>query len=97
MIFPDLSFHSTAGELIHAELFHRWHAGQLERRLTLLAENPDLPLILGIDRSLVKSEEEFEKLFESRPHIRRRCWLFRDFPGVATVVNLLKRLFPEND
>lgn len=97
VIFPDLSFHSTTGELIHAELFHRWHAGQLERRLTLLAENPDLPLILGIDRSLVKSEEEFEKLFESRPHIRRRCWLFRDFPGVSTVVNLLKRLFPEND
>jgi predicted nuclease of restriction endonuclease-like RecB superfamily len=97
LVFPDLSFRSTAGELIHAELFHRWHAGQLQRRIAMLAEKPDLPLILGIDRALVKSEDDFNKLFESCPHIRQRCWLFRDFPGVVTVNHLLKRLFPENN
>lgn len=97
LLFPDFSFRSRSGKIIHAELFHRWHAGQLQHRIALLAEKPDLPLILGIDRSLVRSEDDFNKLFESCPHIRQRCWLFRDFPGVATVTNLLKHLFPEND
>ena len=92
LIFPDLSFVSTSsGKVLHLELFHRWHAGGIARRIELLKNNPQLPLTLGIDRALVKSEEEFEKLFADAPQIRKRCWLFRDFPGVTTCVNALNR------
>ncbi|MBO7329218.1 MAG: DUF790 family protein [Lentisphaeria bacterium] len=91
LIFPDLSFISTeTGNIFHVELFHRWHAGELPKRIKLLKENPDLPLILGIDRALAKSEENFEKLFADAPEIKDRCWLFRDFPGVSSTVNTLK-------
>ena len=92
LIFPDLSFRSNeSGNILHAELFHRWHAGELPRRIKLLHENPDLPLLLGIDRALVKNEAEFDQLFADAPEIKERCWLFRDFPGVTSTVNVLKR------
>jgi predicted nuclease of restriction endonuclease-like RecB superfamily len=92
LIFPDLSFVSAAsGKILHLELFHRWHAGGIARRIELLKNDPQLPLILGIDRALVKSEEEFEELFADAPEIRKRCWLFRDFPGVSSCVNALNR------
>ena len=76
---------------MHVELFHRWHAGQLTKRIALLAEKPDLPLLLGIDRALVKNEEEFDNLFADAPEVKEKCWLFRDFPGISTTVNALKR------
>lgn len=92
LLFPDLSFRSAeSGRVFHAELFHRWHAGQLPRRIKLLHEQPELPLILGIDRALVKNEEEFDQLFADAPEVKERCWLFRDFPGVTSTVNALKR------
>ena len=93
IIFPDLSFRSkTSGNIFHLELFHRWHTAGLPRRIALLAEKPELPLLLGIDRALVKSDEDFEKLFENAPQVRHQCWLFRDFPGVNATVNALNRM-----
>lgn len=92
LIFPDLSFRNTENDQVfHVELFHRWHAAGLQQRIELLAEKPELPLLLGIDRALVKSEEDFENLFANYPHIREKCWLFRDFPGVSSTVNVLKK------
>ena len=37
------------------------------------------------------SEAEFDQLFADAPEIKERCWLFRDFPGVTSTVNVLKR------
>lgn len=92
VIFPDLSFRSAeSGTLLHLELFHRWHASMLARRIALLASHPELPLLLGIDRALVKDEKEFEQLFSNCPEVREKCWLFRDFPGVSTTVSMLKK------
>ena len=97
LIFPDLSFrNSRDGKIFHVELFHRWHAAGLSRRIALLAGKPEIPLLLGIDRALVKSEEDFDQLFADAPHIRERCWLFRDFPGVSTTVNVLKKVSAQN-
>ncbi len=96
LIFPDLSFASTeTGMVLHVELFHRWHSGELLKRIKLLNSRPDLPLVLGIDRALVKSEEDFDKLFADAPQIKNRCWLFRDFPGITSTVNTLKRVEKE--
>ncbi|MBR7120734.1 MAG: DUF790 family protein [Lentisphaeria bacterium] len=92
IVFPDLSFISReSGNIFHVELFHRWHAAQLTRRIAMLTEHPELPLLLGIDRALVKDEAAFDSLFAHAPQIREKCWLFRDFPGVTATVNALKK------
>lgn len=91
IIFPDLSFASKeSGKVIHLELFHRWHAGQLNSRLELLKQHPELPLILGIDRAIMTKAELDEKL-SNFPDIRKRCWLFSEFPGVENTLRVLKQ------
>ena len=91
IIFPDLSFkHKESGEIIHLELFHRWHSAQLERRLELLRQNPELPLMLGIDRALA-DENQLAELTAGDEILQQRCWLFRDFPGVENTRRALKR------
>lgn len=93
IIFPDFSFTDRAsGKIIHAELFHRWHAGALDKRIALLKKNPDLPLILGIERSLVPDAETLAEKFADAPHLAARCWLFRDFPGVGSTLRVLQKL-----
>ena len=92
IVFPDLSFRSEAtGQIVHVELFHRWHAGQLERRIALLQQRPELPLLLGIERSLVPDSDALDRRLADAPALRDRCWLFRDFPGVETALRALKR------
>ena len=91
-IVPDLSFTSAGdGVVIHLELFHRWHSGQLEQRLELLERRQDMPLVIGIDRALCDGEK-FEELKEKYPAAAARCFLFRDFPGVDTVARTLDKL-----
>lgn len=91
IIFPDLSFASKeSGKVIHLELFHRWHAGQLNSRLELLKQHPELPLILGIDRAIMTKAELDEKL-SNFPDIRKRCWLFSEFPGVENTLRVLRQ------
>ncbi|MBQ9088474.1 MAG: DUF790 family protein [Lentisphaeria bacterium] len=91
IIFPDLSFASQeSGKVIHLELFHRWHAGQLNSRLELLKQHPELPLILGIDRAIMTKAELDEKL-SNFPDIRKRCWLFSEFPGVENTLRVLRQ------
>ena len=88
--FPDLSFIHDSGSVIHLELFHRWHKGQLPQRLKFMEENPELPLILGIDRGAV-NDALFEELTAGNPNAAERCFRFRDFPGVETVINKLNK------
>ena len=91
LIFPDLSFASTAsGVLRHLELFHRWHRVQLERRMELLNRRPGLNLLLGIDRSLA-DDAGWQELLRRFPGAAEHCFRFRDFPGVTTTLRLLER------
>ena len=93
IIFPDLSFqHSASGKVVHLELFHRWHAGELDRRIDRLKNDPALPLMLGIDRALIAGKDELDAKFTDAPHLASRCWLFRDFPGVESTLRVLKNL-----
>ena len=92
IIFPDLSFQEkSSGKVIHLELFHRWHAGQLARRIELLKKHPELPLILGIDRSIA-DEETIAAMTDSDPLLAGRCRLFRDFPGVENTLRTLRKM-----
>ena len=89
LVFPDLSFRRVADGLeLHLELFHRWHRGQLERRLELLDRRPELPLLLGIDRALA-DDDGFAALCGKHPALAGRLYRFRDFPGVDRTVKML--------
>jgi predicted nuclease of restriction endonuclease-like RecB superfamily len=88
-IIPDISFESQQKDIIHLELFHRWHKTQLEQRLKTLVQR-ELPLILGVDRSIMPNEE-FETLLQENPALENRIFRFSDFPGVETVHRILKR------
>ena len=91
MIFPDFSFVAAddPDRVIHVELFHRWHASPLEKRLALLREKPALPLILGIDRSLLGKDGEAD--FRSRwGDLERHFFFFSSYPGVERVKKMLE-------
>ncbi|MEG3638417.1 DUF790 family protein [Magnetococcus sp. PR-3] len=87
---PDMAF-SKDGKPFHLELFHRWHAAPLLRRLEYLEKvGPDkLPLILGVERSLTKNPEVADKL-EANPLFDQRGFLFRDLPSVRNLVKVLE-------
>jgi len=92
VFFPDFSFRPAggAGATIHLELFHRWHATPLLRRLEYLEQHPELPLILGVDRALSKRPELAARL-EASTFFQTSGFLFRDFPGVDTVERTLRK------
>ena len=90
-IIPDISFESIDGSVIHLELFHRWHKAQLQQRINSLCQH-DLPLILGIDRSIL-SNEEFEQIISQSPELKHRLFRFSDFPGIDTVHRTLRFFF----
>ena len=87
IVFPDLNFQNKKGKIIHLELFHRWHRGALLKRLEFCEANLDLPLLLGVDRALLKGE--LTELLENSTYFQKKGFLFRDFPGVARVNKLL--------
>ena len=92
IIFPDLSFQEkSSGAVIHLELFHRWHAGQLSRRIELLKKHPELPLLLFIDRAIA-NEESIAAMTDHDPLLAERCRLFRDFPGVENTLRVLTKM-----
>jgi len=88
LIFPDLSFAKDA-KTVHMELFHRWHAGALRRRLDQLHTKPNCQLLIGIDRSLVRAST-FKEEVEGHPYFAEHGFLFNDFPSVTRVNSLLK-------
>ena len=88
--FPDLSFCNESGAVCHLELFHRWHKGELPKRMEFMEKNPEIPLIAGIDRGAV-SETAWNELVTTHPDAAARCFRFRDFPGVDTVLKTLEK------
>jgi hypothetical protein len=92
LLFPDFMFRDASGREYPMELFHLWHAGQLEQRLHWCEERPDCNLLLGVDRSLLKKDGVLKERLESSAYFRTHGLLFRDFPGVEKVLNLLDSL-----
>lgn len=90
IVFPDLSFRRESdGRTIHLELFHRWHRGQLERRLELLERDPGIQLIAGVDRALADDDAWRILTEQEHPALAVRLFRFRDFPGVDRVKRVL--------
>ena len=89
LIFPDFTFQNSTNTIIHLELFHRWHATQLLARLKWGKANPDLPLVIGVDRFLSRKPEIKDKL-EKSEWFRKYGFLFNGFPVVEKVHKCLK-------
>jgi len=85
IVFPDLSF-KHGKTVIHLELFHRWHRGPLQKRLSYFNTNVCPGFIFGVDRAIANEAE-----LKSYHNIADRIFLFRDFPGVERVYQLLNR------
>ena len=92
LLFPDFIFRSESGAEFPMELFHRWHASQLERRLLWCEEHPDRGMLLGVDRALLKKDGVLKERLEGSSYFRSHGFLFRDFPGVDKVSKLLNSL-----
>lgn len=88
-LFPDLSF-TDGNRMIHLELFHKWHESQWKERLAFLEENPDFPMIAGLDRSLFPRKEGGELAIKQHPLYGKKIFLFSGFPGVERVLKLLQ-------
>lgn len=82
---PDLTLTERDGTReIAVELFHRWHAGALARRLEALEARPDPGLILGVERALVKNAAVKASL-EGRSDV----FLFSEYPTASKLRALL--------
>ena len=94
MIFPDFAFHPVqGGDPVFLELFHRWHASQLDDRLRESREGRiPQPLLLGVDRSLLKKDGLLAAQLNDDGYFQSHGFLFRDFPGVKNVSTLLDGL-----
>ena len=89
LIFPDFSFQNTGGRVVHIEFFHRWHSTQLLKRLDYCECNPDIPLLVGVDRFLY-NKPEIKNRLDASEWFNKNGILFRDFPGVERVHKRLK-------
>ena len=86
--FPDFSFQHAGGTIVHLELFHRWHATQIMTRLDWLKKNPSAPLVVGIDRFLLK-DEALQSRLETDDALKPRIFLFSDYPTVDKTLRCL--------
>ncbi|MBF0272243.1 MAG: DUF790 family protein [Magnetococcales bacterium] len=93
LVVPDFSFRHQSGMLAHLELFHRWHASQLPRRLNRLDHiTTPPPLVVGIDRTLNK-RAELIPLLEHSPWFQAHGLAFNQFPPVKRVARSLDGWF----
>ena len=87
-VFPDMMFRKE-GKSVYLELFHRWHIRQLEGRLKFLMENPEIPLILGVESSALKSAPSLKTALEQHELYGKRIFLFREFPSMEKLKKIL--------
>lgn len=90
VVIPDFSFRRPRDEaVIHLELFHRWHATALQRRLQQEARLTSARLLLGVDRALSR-EAAVQPLLAASPHFQRHGLVFHEFPPVKRVLKALE-------
>ena len=87
--FPDLSFLNKEKNLkIHLEIFHRWHSGQLQKRLQFMKDTQPKNLIIGICNSLAKNKE-IKKLLDDVVVLKKHTFTFSDFPTSNKITKIL--------
>ena len=92
--FPDYLLTHSSGKTVAVELFHTWHAAPLLDRLQQLDSQNRVPLLVGVNRSLLKNEEFAEKV-KSSSYFSRFGFYFREAPTAAKIIPLLESWIKE--
>jgi uncharacterized protein len=91
----DFSFRHKSGQVVHLELFHRWHKGVLEKRIRHLDQSrKKIPLVIGVDRFLTK-DPSTQKQLEHSDWYKNHGLPFNAFPPVKRVVKCLESFLVE--
>ncbi|MBF0359156.1 MAG: DUF790 family protein [Magnetococcales bacterium] len=86
---PDFTFRHESGQVVHLELFHRWHKGGLSQRLRHLDRvEQKSPLVIGADRFLSK-DPAIQKQLDRSQWYKEHGFSFNAFPPVKRVVKVL--------
>lgn len=92
MCVADFTLHprdpATPKPVLAIELFHRWHRHALGRRLDQLAERSDPTLFIGVDRALLKRDEDLA----ARVETHAQAFTFNQFPSRRVLGKLLKHV-----
>ena len=88
LCFPDYLLTHSSGKNVALELFHTWHAAPLRIRLQQLDIQKGSPLLIGVNRSLLKNEELADQINNSH-YFSRFGFYFRETPTAAKIVPLL--------
>ena len=86
--FPDLTFCHKDHGLVHMELFHKWHKGQLDKRLQFLSNSKARNILLGINRNIFKASAYLKKNNQSQ-WFEDNCVSFVDFPLPKKILKIL--------
>ena len=89
--FPDYQLVHKSGVETAIELFHPWHQGHLIARLSTLAEQKDVSLILGVSKELEKKPLIAEALAASS-YFSAFGFTFRDVPTMRSLLPILDSL-----
>ncbi len=90
LIFPDFTLQHTSGVTVYLEIFHRWHRGPLIQRMEELEKMKE-PLILAIDRYLLKGLPSDDRQDALEDLDNSRHFLFSDYPAVSRLQKTLER------
>jgi len=88
---PDFTFSRSDGKVAHLELFHKWHLGQLQKRLHNLETTPKNDLIIGIDKNLLRTTA-IQELFAKPATSAIKMLEFQTLPTPKAVFSLLESL-----
>ena len=88
LCFPDYLLTHCSGKKVALELFHTWHAAPLRSRLDQLDSQNKSPLLIGINRDLLKNVQLAEQV-EASVYFSHYGFFFREVPTAAKLRPLL--------
>ncbi|MFW5846391.1 MAG: DUF790 family protein, partial [Planctomycetota bacterium] len=88
LLVADLALRGADGASVLVEFFHRWHASALERRLQQVTQRPELPVVIGVDRSLAKRPAIAPLL--TGTVFAQRGFCYSGYPGVRLVTRAVR-------
>ncbi len=87
---PDITLiNSKNKKRIHIEFFHRWHRGELEKRIHILKKIKKPEIIIGIYHSLLK-DDQFDELFGKKRGDSPFAFVFKGLPTPKAVNSILE-------
>ena len=89
LCFPDFLLKHSSGKKVSIELFHKWHVAPLKNRLEQLASQKGAPLLIGINRSLLKDMQLAEQV-ENSMYFSHYGFFFREAPTISKLRPILK-------